>query len=121
VDYQFVLSEHGKMHPDYFQGTTGVQINLYPLNHHTKGDVLDMLKMELNFQYDSLTYLFEQKGKLVPSNIEEKLELLYSELKGQINPEDQFSKEAPTEEEIDEEEDGEFPPFIFSINIDFFE
>lgn len=121
MDYQFTLSEHGFMHPDYFQGTTGVQINLYPLNHHTKGEVLEMLKEEINVHYDSIMYMFEAKGHNIPSNIDEKLELLYSELKGQIDPEAQFSNKAPTEDDMEEEENGEYPPYIVSINIDFFE
>jgi hypothetical protein len=120
MDYQFILSEHGRMHPDFFQGTTGVQINLYVLDSHTKGDAIDMLEMELNFHYDSIVYMFERKGKLPPGNIEEKLALMISELKGDNDLTALFSSNGITQEELDQDSE-EIAPFIFSINIDFFE
>jgi len=121
MDYQFILSDHGMMHPDFFQGTKGVQLNIYPLRHHTKIEVLEMLRIELDVYYDSLYTLFEARDKPIPSDIEEKLELMFSEIKEKINPEATFSREAPTEEDVESEEEGEFPPFIFSIDVDFFE
>lgn len=120
MDYKLKLQEHGQMHPDYFQGTPGVQINLYIHDQMTKGKVLDMLKLKFDFCYDSITYsLFEAKGKLIPPDLNKKLDELLFLIGSQNNLSDMYNTQAPTEEEL--EKNDEVSPFIFSINSEFFD
>lgn len=120
MDYKLIFQEHGQMHPDYFQGTSGVQINLTIHNKMTKEKVLQMLKMELDFIYDHIGYtLFEAKGKLIPNDLEKKIDDLLESIieKNKDTLSDKYSTYAPNEKEIINNE--EVAPFIFTINSKF--
>jgi hypothetical protein len=118
MKYKLQLHEHGQMYPDFFQGTPGVQINLYIHDNMTKGKVLDMLKLEFDFQYESITYLlFEAKGKLIPPDLSEKLDELLFIIGSQNDLSAIYNTQAPTEKHL--QENDEVNPFIFSLTSKF--
>lgn len=118
MDYQLNLTVHGLMHPDYFQGTAGVQLNIYITDKTTIKEVIDLLKEEINVHWSHIEYtLFDANEKEIPYNIEEKITEMFQEIEQVTNLKDVFSANAPTVEEFESEE--EIAPFIFSITIEF--
>ena len=56
------IVEHGLMMSDYFHGTSGVWLNIYPTPETTKKEALEMLKNEINNVQDHIEYVFEYHG-----------------------------------------------------------
>lgn len=117
MEYKLIFHEHGQCHPDYFQGTPGVQINLYIHNKMTKKEVLNALKWEIQFNCDHIGYaLFEANNKLIPDNLDQTINELLEVLASQNNMDSIYNSTAPTEQELCDEE---IAPFIFSLTVKF--
>jgi len=117
-NYQFAIRQHGHMFPDYFTGTTGLQLNLYLHSENTVGEVIQFLNEEIELYYDSLQFIAEQKG-YNPTFLEEKLDNFISYLKANNELDTIFSSSLPSPEEMSpEDEFAEIAPFIFSLEFE---
>jgi hypothetical protein len=115
-NYELELDCHGCMFPDYFSGTSGVQLNVYVHNKNTIKEVFDLLREEINIHWEHLEYtLFNAKGKEIPTDMEEKIDEMFQKIEDENDLNVIFSTNARTEEELQSEE--ETAPFIFSITI----
>jgi hypothetical protein len=118
-NYELELDCHGCMFPDYFSGTSGVQLNVYVHNKTTVKEVLDLLKEEINLHWEHLEYtLFEAKGKEIPKDMDEKINEMFQKIENENDLNAIFATDARTEKELQAEE--EIAPFIFSITVNFF-
>jgi hypothetical protein len=118
MDYKIIFHEHGQCHPDYFQGTPGVQINLDIHNKMTKKEVLEMLQLEINFNCDHIGYtLFEANDRLIPDNMDQTINELLETLASQNDLDKIYDSRAPNVKEFLNNE--EVAPFIFSLTVEF--
>jgi hypothetical protein len=119
MDYKLNLDFHGNFHVDYFQGTSGVQLNIYIHNKTTVKEVLDLLREEINTHWEHLEYtLFDAKGKEIPEDMDEKINEMFQKIENENDLNAIFATDARTEKELQAEE--EIAPFIFSITVNFF-
>lgn len=57
---ELVLSECGLMWPDYWSGTSGVGLFVYPDNETTVADLKTMIQDEIYSIWDHIQYIFEE-------------------------------------------------------------
>jgi hypothetical protein len=113
-DYKFYLVSHGLMHPDYFQGTSGVQLNVSIHNEHTVSEVIDLINDEIDTYYDILFFTVNEKGHDT-SFVGEKIDNLIDDLRRDSDLNKIFYTNAPTKDEYYSDEEAS--PYIFSIEI----
>lgn len=53
---QLEILEHGLMMSDYFHGTSGVWLNIYPTPETTKKEAIEMIESEIDLLYDHIEY-----------------------------------------------------------------
>lgn len=105
------IVEHGLMMSDYFQGTNGVWLNIYPDHETTKGEALEMLDDEINVLYDHIEYTAEYNefsGNLW-EQIDDEIKRMKEYIKGKEN------ELLCPGIGLSEDEDSEQPVYIFTI------
>lgn len=105
------IQEHGIMMADYFHGTPGIWLNLYPDETTTLSDIIEMLEKEIDLLYEHIDYVAQNhnfKGDIYPA-IDTKISEMKEYIKGK-----EKTLYCP-DIEIDTEEDMENPVAIFTI------
>jgi hypothetical protein len=87
MNYDFELVSHGRMHPDYYQGSgsNGIQINVYYDNSKTIGEVIELVKDEVSIYWDFLESIFSNNGMDVPEDLEQEVEKFFNDVMNGIN------------------------------------
>lgn len=109
------LREHGKMWPDYFQGTSGVQINVYA-DGLTILEVIEAIKSEINDLWEHIEFVAKSHGfpvEELEKSINDVIEKIYADTEAVNSQKLMYLTEAELTEDLDE--DGEIAPCIFSL------
>ena len=112
------IQEHGLMLADYFHGTSGVWLNLYPTPETTKGEALEELKAEIDLMFEHIVYTAISNDWNM--GIYEGPNSLLKQIDTQIQKMENYIKDKENEllcgdMEYDNTGDAENPAYIFSI------
>ena len=108
------IVEHGLMMSDYFHGTSGVWLNIYPTPETTKKEALEMLEDEINMTFDHIEFTAIYNGwNNSISNLSNQIDNEIKEMKKYIKgKEDELL--CPDMDYIESDYD-ENPVYIFTI------
>ena len=113
------IQDHGTMLTDYFQGTSGVWLNVSVDNKTTLKEVIDGLEEEINMVYDHIEFTAENHefqgdlGKAIDAEIKTMREYIKGREAVIYNPDLDYCFDDLGDD--DENDSCDFPVAIFTI------